>query len=129
MAAILGRIVQVSVNVKDMARARAFYRDRLGFRHLFDAGPGLSFFDCEGVRLMLAIAEKPEFDHPGSILYFKVDDIEAAHRELTGRGVVFAEAPRRVAKMPGHDLWMAFLRDSEGNPIALSCELPPAAAA
>ena len=125
MAAILGRIVQVSVNVKDMARAKAFYRDRLGFKHLFDAGAGLSFFDCDGVRLMLAVAEKAEFDHPGSILYFKVEDILGAHRELAGRGVVFAEAPRLVAKMPGHDLWMAFLRDSEGNPIALSCEVAP----
>ncbi len=128
MAALLGPIVQVSVNVKDMPRAIAFYRDRLGMKHLFDAGPKMSFFDAHGVRLMLAIAEKPEFDHPGSILYFKVDDIEAAHRDLQARGVVFAEPPRLVAKMPGHDLWMAFLRDSEGNPVALSCERPPAAA-
>lgn len=123
MAAIPGRIVQVSVNVKDMARARAFYRDRLGLAHLFDAGPALSFFDCEGVRLMLSVAEKPELDHPGSILYFNVADIEGAHRELVSRGVAFAEAPHRVARMPGHDLWLAVFRDSEGNPMALMCEM------
>jgi methylmalonyl-CoA/ethylmalonyl-CoA epimerase len=127
MAAILGNIMQVSVNVKDMARARAFYRDRLGLTHLFDAGPALSFFDCEGVRLMLGVAEKPEFDHPGSILYFNVKDIAGAHGELASRGVAFAEPPHRVARMPGHDLWLAFFRDSEGNPMALMCEMPVAA--
>ncbi len=119
MAAILGPIVQVSVNVKDMARAIAFYRDRLGLKHLFDAGPTMSFFDSHGVRLMLAVAEKPEFDHPGSILYFKVADIIGAHKELASRGVTFTREPHLLVKMPDHDLWMCFFKDPDGHTLAL----------
>src|SRR5213080_3191257 len=69
---VITAIQQVAVNVKDVERAKVFYRDQLGIRHLFDGGPKLTFFDCGGVRLMLGTPEKPEFDHPSSILYFRV---------------------------------------------------------
>jgi predicted enzyme related to lactoylglutathione lyase len=119
----LNQIGQIALNVRDLARAVNFYRDTLGMRHLFDAGPKMSFFDCGGVRLMLGIAEKPEFDHPASILYYKVADIEAAHRELTEKGARFEDAPHLIARLPSHDLWMAFARDSEGNLFALMSEV------
>ena len=77
----IARLGQVAVNVQDVARATAFYRDVLGLPFLFAAGQ-LAFFDCGGVRLMLDRPEKPEFDHPSSILYFLVPDIQAAHRRL-----------------------------------------------
>jgi len=118
----LARIQQISMNARDLPRAVAFYRDRLGMRHLFDGGPKLSFFDCAGIRLMLAIAEMPEFDHPGSIVYFAVEDIRATHRELAGRGVSFREPPHVVARMPGREIWMAFFDDSEGNLLAITSE-------
>jgi len=119
---LLQRIGQIAVNVKDVARATAFYRDALGVRHLFDAGPKMSFFMLGDVRLMLGVAEKPEFDHPGSILYLVVADIDAAYSSLKGKGVAFEDAPHLIAKMPDHELWMAFFRDSEGNLLALMCE-------
>jgi methylmalonyl-CoA/ethylmalonyl-CoA epimerase len=115
------QIGQISMNAHDVDRATTFYSDALGIRLLFRAGP-LSFFDCGGVRLMLSKPEKPEFDHPGSVLYFKVDDIEARHQELKARGVEFIEAPHLVARMPDHELWMAFFRDTEGNTLALMAE-------
>jgi len=117
----LSTIGQVSMRAKDIERAIAFYRDTLGIRHLFTFGT-LAFFDCGGVRLMLGLPEKPEFDHPGSVLYFKVDDIRAAHATLEGRGVAFEGAPHLIAKMPDHELWMAFFRDSEANMLALMAE-------
>ncbi len=120
----LAAIRQVSMNARDLPRAVAFYRDRLGMRHLFDAGPTMSFFDCGGIRLMLAVADRPEFDHPGSILYFAVDDIQAAHETLASRGVAFREAPNLVARLPDREVWMAFLFDSEGNTLAITSELP-----
>ncbi|OLD64757.1 MAG: glyoxalase [Acidobacteria bacterium 13_1_40CM_2_68_5] len=122
----LDRIGQIAVNVKDLDRATAFYRDALGMRPLFQA-PRLAFFDCGGIRLMLSLPEKPEFDHPGSILYYKVDDIKAAHTALRGRGVPFEGEPHVVAQLPAHDLWMAFCRDSEGNLLALMSEVRRAA--
>jgi catechol 2,3-dioxygenase-like lactoylglutathione lyase family enzyme len=75
-------IGQASINVHDVDQAVAFYRDTLGLRFLFQAGPKMAFFDCGGVRLMLAVPEKPEFDHPGSVFYFKVGDIQAAAATL-----------------------------------------------
>jgi methylmalonyl-CoA/ethylmalonyl-CoA epimerase len=70
------------VNVHDLERAAVFYKETLGMKHLFTGPPNMAFFDCGGIRLMLAIPERPEFDHPSSILYFKVPDIEHAHKVL-----------------------------------------------
>lgn len=118
----LGAIGQVSMRAQDIDRATAFYRDTLQLPFLFRAGD-LSFFDCGGVRLMLSKPGKAEFDHPGSILYFRVPDIQSAHRELSGRGAAFLGDPHLVARMPDHELWMAFFRDSEGNTLALMSEV------
>lgn len=117
------KIRQISINVYDPDRAVAFYRDILGLRLLFRAGR-LAFFDCDGIRLMLSPPEKPEFDHPSSILYFKVEDIQQAYADLQARNVTIEGVPNLVAKMPDHDLWLAEFRDSEGNVMCLMAEVP-----
>jgi methylmalonyl-CoA/ethylmalonyl-CoA epimerase len=122
----ISRIGQIAVNIYDLDRATAFYRDTLGLPLLFTAG-GMAFFDCGGVRLMLARPEKPEFDHPGSILYLTVPDIKAAHQRMTESGAQFEDQPHIVARMPDHDLWMTFFHDSERNLLALMSEVPRAA--
>ncbi|HUQ28402.1 MAG TPA: VOC family protein [Usitatibacter sp.] len=119
---MISAIQQVAVNVRDVDRARAFYRDKLGLRHLFDGGPRLTFFDCGGVRLMLGPASEPEFDHASSILYLRVEDIGAAHREFAARGVHFRDEPHLVAKLPDREIWMAFFDDGEGNVMAITAE-------
>jgi predicted enzyme related to lactoylglutathione lyase len=118
----LAQIGQIAVTAKDLDRAVAFYRDTLGMSFLFRV-PNMAFFDCAGIRLMLGVPEAPEFDHASSILYFTVDDIQQAHTTLADRGVDFRSEPHRIAKMPDHDLWMAFFRDSEGNTLALMSEV------
>jgi len=117
----ISQIGQIAINVHDPDRATAFYRDVLGLPLLFQAG-ALSFFDCGGVRLMLSRAEKPEFNHPSSILYFRVPDISAAHIKLRESGVRMEGEPHLIAKMPDHDLWMTFFRDSEDNFLGLMSE-------
>ncbi len=117
------RLGQIAINAKDVERAAAFYQDVLGLKLLFKAPPGLAFFDCGGVRLMLDRAEKPEFDHPSSVLYFAVPDIQAAYAKLKENGVRFEDEPHMIAKMPVHDLWMTFFRDSEANLLALMSEV------
>jgi methylmalonyl-CoA/ethylmalonyl-CoA epimerase len=119
----ISRLGQVQVRAHDVERATAFYRDVLGLKLLFKAPPGLAFFDCGGVRLMIDRPEKPEFDHASSILYFAVPDIQAAHLRMKQSGARFEGEPHVIAKMPDHDLWMAFFRDSEDNLMALMSEM------
>jgi methylmalonyl-CoA/ethylmalonyl-CoA epimerase len=118
----LSQIGQISVNVHDLARAAVFYKETLGMKHLFTVPPKMAFFDAGGIRLMLAIPERPDLDHPSSILYFKVADIESTHAALQSRGVHFETKPMLVAPMADHDLWLAEFRDSENNVLALMCE-------
>ena len=82
----LSAIGQIFVTVHDVERAVAFYRDTLGMQFLFQAPPGMAFFNCGGVRLMLGVPTDPQFDHPASIIYYKVADIEAAYETLKSRG-------------------------------------------
>lgn len=120
--AALKEIGQIALNVKDLARATSFYRDVLGLKMLFEF-PGLAFFDAAGVRLMLSAAEDPQFDHPASILYYKVDDIGGTHRVLEAKGVRIKEVPHLIAQMPDHDLWIGSYLDSEDNHFALMSEV------
>jgi methylmalonyl-CoA/ethylmalonyl-CoA epimerase len=111
------RIGQIAIVCKDVSRARDFYRDALGLRHLFDAGPNLSFFDCGGTRLMLSTQEGEPTGT--SVLYYLVPDIDAAKRDLVAKAVTFIGEPHMIAKMPDHELWLGEFRDSEGNVLAL----------
>ncbi|HVW87595.1 MAG TPA: VOC family protein [Bryobacteraceae bacterium] len=114
-------IGQIALTVSDLPRATAFYRDILGLRFLFEASH-MAFFDCDGVRLMLTKAETPDSTY-SSIIYYKTDDIHRASEDLRTRGVGFESPARMIAKMPDHELWMAFFRDSENNLVALMSEV------
>ncbi|MBV9879188.1 MAG: VOC family protein [Gemmatirosa sp.] len=124
---MLARIGQIAVVVQDVERAAAFYRDVLGLRLLFTAPPGLAFFDCGGVRLMLSRPEGAASAAGTSVLYYVVAGIHAAYDTLRERGVQFEDAPHLVAKLPDHDLWLVTFRDSEGNLVALMDEVRPPA--
>ena len=117
----LSAIGQIAIATRDLPRAVAFYRDVLGLRFLFQV-PNMAFFDCAGVRLMLARPEEPEFDHPASILYYRVDDIRAAHATLKARGVRFEDEPHVVADLGDRELWLTFFRDPDDNVAALMSE-------
>ena len=119
----LGQIGQIAVPVSDIERAIVFYRDTLGMRFLFQAPPGLGFFDCGGVRLMLDAPARAEAGQNGSVIYYKVPDLQAGFDALSARGVVFEAKPHLIAKLPDHELWMAFFRDPDGNLLALMSEV------
>jgi methylmalonyl-CoA/ethylmalonyl-CoA epimerase len=116
----LNQIGQIAVNVEDIDVAVKFYRDTLGMKFLFQV-PAMAFFDCAGVRLLLNEVE--EWQRPSSIIYYKVEDINATHEAMVARGVTFTDAPHLVAKMSDHDLWMAFFKDPVGNILALMSEI------
>ena len=108
--------------VRDLERAVAFYRDVLRLKHLFTAPPGLAFFACGNVRLMLSRPEKSDSERFSAAIYFRVADIQQAHDALIARGASFETKPHLVARMPDHELWMAFFRDPDRNLLALMCE-------
>jgi methylmalonyl-CoA/ethylmalonyl-CoA epimerase len=118
----LNELGQIALTVSDVERATLFYRDVIGLKHLFSAPPGLAFFACGGVRLMLSRPEKPDSERFSAALYFNVADIGSAHKALAVRGVSFEAEPHLVARMPDHELWMAFFRDPDKNLLALMCE-------
>lgn len=122
----LGPVGQVSLSVRDVARAEAFYGTTLGLPHIFTFGD-LAFFDCDGLRLYLQ-AKPPERWTAGSILYFLVDDIAVAHETLRGRGVHFTGAPHVIYTddETGVEEWMAFFDDGEGNTLSIMSRVQPA---
>jgi catechol 2,3-dioxygenase-like lactoylglutathione lyase family enzyme len=118
----LGQIGQIGITVTDLDRAIEFYRDVLGLKFLFRV-PRLAFFDCAAIRLMLGLPEaNGETFHP--ILYFRVEDIHGAARELETRGVKFKTQPTLVAKLERHDFWLAAFRDPDNNALELMSEVP-----
>ena len=119
----LKEIGQIAVPVSDLDRSITFYRNVLGMQFLFQAPPGLAFFDCNGVRLLLDVPAKQNSENYSSIIYYKVSDIQSAFEILTSRGVIFEEKPGLVAKLPDHELWMAFFRDPDENLLALMSEV------
>ncbi|MFI5253095.1 MAG: VOC family protein [Bacteroidota bacterium] len=118
----LNQIGQIAIPVSDIDRSVSFYRDNLGMRFLFQAPPGLGFFDCGGVRLMLDAPAKANAGK-GSVIYYKVTDLQSAYDTLSVRGIVFGTGPHLVAKMPDHELWMAFFYDPDKNLLALMSEV------
>jgi methylmalonyl-CoA/ethylmalonyl-CoA epimerase len=117
----LNDIGQIGLTVRDLGRAKDFYQHTLGMKFLFDAGT-MAFFQCDGIRLMIGLAEEP-VAIGGTILDFRVREIERVHGVLKNRGVEFVEPPHLVARMPDHELWMAFLKDPEGNTLGLMSEV------
>jgi len=118
----LDRIGQIHVTAHDLDRAVAFYRDRLGMRLLFQV-PSMAFFQCGDLTVMLGLPE-PELDHPASIIYYTVSDLDTAYETLRERGVPFLREPALTHRAQDHELWMAFFTDSEGNTAALMARKP-----
>jgi methylmalonyl-CoA/ethylmalonyl-CoA epimerase len=121
-ATAISHIGQIAINIRDTDRAIDFYQNKLHLPFLFRAG-NLAFFQCGQTRLMLSAPEKPEFDHPSSILYFSVADLRTSFSDMQSRGIVFIDEPHLIAKLPDHELWMCFFHDSEGNTLGLMSEV------
>jgi methylmalonyl-CoA/ethylmalonyl-CoA epimerase len=126
MSVSLSRIKQIAVPVDDVEKAKAFYKDSLGMQHLFDAPPGLSFFDCGGVRLMLCgpAAQGKDGDKQHAVLYYDVSDIKTTYAAITAAGAPSLAAPHVIAHLDGREVWIAELGDGHGNNVSLISEVP-----
>ncbi len=115
----LSTIGQIAITVSDVNVALSFYRDILGLRFLFSAGPNLAFLDAGGVRLMLTTPQGAGAVGQNSILYFKVSGSTAVHAAIVALGATDVRAPQLTAKMPDHELWIGEVRDPDGNLVGL----------
>src|SRR5688500_1302183 len=115
----ISEIGQIAITVSDVTKATVFYRDVLGLKFLFGAGPNLAFLAAGSVRIMLTTPQGQGEVGKNSTLYFKVIDLAAVHAAVVSRGAANERAPQLTAKMPEHDLWMAFIRDPDGNLVGL----------
>ena len=127
-AVSLSRIKQIAVPVDDVDAAKAFYKDTLGMAHLFDAPPGLSFFDCGGVRLMLCgpAAQGKDGDKQHAVLYYDVADIKKTYAAIKAAGAPSLAEPHVIARMNGREVWIAELGDGHGNNVSLISEVAEA---
>lgn len=115
----LSEILQIAITVSDVTTALPFYRDVLGLTFLFSPAPNLAFLNAGSVRIMLSTPQGAGTVGHNSILYFKVTDIAATHEAIVARGAKNERAPQLTAKMPDHELWIAFVRDPDGNLVGL----------
>lgn len=120
---VLSKLRQIAVAVADLERSKTFYGDTLGLPKVFEVPGQLAFFDINGIWLMLSAANEREPAQPGSVLYFEVGDIHEAHKQLSGRGVVFIDEPHKIADMGSYELWMSFFRDPDGTTLAIRAEV------
>ena len=124
----LERIKQIAVPVRDIKEAARFYREALGLKHLFDAPPALSFFDCGGVRLMLtgpeAQGKDGEEQHP--VLFYDVSDIKKTHAKIKSSGAASIEEPHIITRMNGREIWISSVSDGQGNVVSLMSEVAEA---
>lgn len=117
-------IGQIAIAITDLNKAVHFYEKVLGLKLLFEAQPGLAFFDCGGVRLMLSTRQGDERDHRTSVIYYKVSDIQVATEQIKNAGATFIREPQMTAKMEDHELWIGFIRDPDENLIGIMAEIP-----
>ena len=122
----LSSIKQIAIPVRSLDKAKAFYRDTLGMRHLFDAPPALSFFDCGGVQLMLAgpEAQGKDGDQQHPVLFYDVSDIKKTHARIKASGAKSLAEPRVIARMNGREIWVCELSDGQGNVVGLMSDVP-----
>lgn len=125
MISAISEIGQIAIVVSDVAKSTAFYRDVLGLKFLFGAGPNLAFLQAGSVRIMLSTPQGHGEAGKNSILYFKVDDITTVHAAIVARGAKSERAPALTAKMPDHELWIGFVRDPDDNLVGLMSEVRP----
>jgi predicted enzyme related to lactoylglutathione lyase len=124
----LSRIKQIALPVREITEASRFYRDTLGMRHLFDAPPALSFFDCGGVQLMLAgpDAQGKDGEEQHAVLFYDVSDIKSVHGKIKSSGARSLEEPHVIARMNGREIWISSFSDGQGNVVSLMSDVAEA---
>jgi predicted enzyme related to lactoylglutathione lyase len=123
------RMNLMSVYVNDQRAALAFYTDVLGFKKRHDIPLGKNFWltvvspeSPDGPELLLEPSDHPAVkpyrdavvEDGIPLAQFAVNDIQSQHARLTGKGVVFTQAPTDIGTA-----LVAVFDDTCGNLIQL----------
>ncbi|MFH7594379.1 VOC family protein [Streptomyces racemochromogenes] len=120
-------LTQIRLLVSDFPAVYRFYRDVLGLKPQFEAenGPyaklipdsGHAAIALQARAQMAEVLERLAAEPEGyrALVVLRVDDLDAAHAELTSRGVRFTRDPAPL----GDRIRVAYLEDPEGNLIEL----------
>lgn len=117
MSSAITGVGQLHISVSDLQESARFYGEVLGLTHLYSY-PGMAFFDAGGVRLYLSVPEDERF-RSRPVVYYRVQDVDAAFAAVTGRGAPPITAPHVVHREEATELWMAFVSDPDRTPVGL----------
>lgn len=124
MESSLVGVGQLHISVGDLDASVRWYRDVLGLPLLFTVpGRPMAFLDAGNVRLYLGVPEDERF-RSRPVVYYRVDDAHASFAAVTGRGAHVVSEPSVVHRTDGSQLWVAFVADPDGTPVALMEERP-----
>jgi len=115
----LAEIGQIAITVSDVAVALPFYRDVLGLAFIFSPSPNLAFLGAGSIRIMLSTPQGTGVVGSNSTLYFKVNNLIETYAAIISRGAVIEREPQLAARLPDHELWIGFIRDTDGNLIGI----------
>ena len=112
------KILMVMMAVTDMAKAKAFYAEQLGFQVTTDYGQGDQHWvtlEPPGGGASLTLSTMHEHMKPGTMtLYFSTSNIEAAYNELKAKGVKVNEVKDDLYGRGSGVKWFN-LEDPDGN--------------
>ncbi|WP_404390471.1 VOC family protein [Pseudoalteromonas phenolica] len=115
----ISEIGQIAITVSDVKQAMVFYRDVLKLDFLFSPSDELAFFQCGSTRIMLSTPQGAGEIGKNSLIYFKVENIEAFYEAVIQQGATPEREPQFAAPMPDHELWIGFVRDPDGNLVGI----------
>lgn len=127
----IDELQQIALTTADLERSIHFYRDVLGLPMIasFDP-PGLAFFRVGDVRL--SVQKVDEVAATSSVIYFRVQDIDAASKSLKEHSIELEREPEVVFRddqghfgEAGEEEWMAFFRDPDGHVLAFASRTKP----
>ena len=122
---------QIALTTADLEWSTDFYQDVLGLPLIasFDP-PGLVFFRVGDVRL--SIQKVDEVEATSSVIYLRVQDINAATDSLKKKSIELEQEPEVVFRddqgqfgEAGEEEWMAFFRDPDGHLLAFASRTKP----
>lgn len=117
-----GRLMQITLPVKDLDRSVAFYRDSLGMTVRLRGKRAAMMLDAGGFSLRLEQSDKVE-PGEGVEIYFS-DPGLSRFKALSERGVKFIGPPEIAGRLDGKEIRLAEFTDPDGHAVGLMGEAP-----